>query len=170
MFESLKLSEIPKKHCGILKESSKTRPSLWILEENGLRVIIKDFSLNGFLYRNIIGRFLVWRERKAYRKLRGLKGVPALYRSVDGLALILEEIKGVDLETLGTETKLSEDFFKDLRSLVGNVHKRGLIHGDLKRAPNILLGHDGKPYLVDWAASVSRNEFILYPLNLIYQR
>lgn len=170
MFESIKLSDIPKKHSGKLREPSTTRPTLWVIEENGLKAVIKDFSSNGFLFRNIIGRFLVWREGKAYRRLKGLKGVPTLYRSLHGLALIIEEIPGKDLEKLEKGTRLSDDFFKELRSLVEDVHRRGLIHGDLKRAPNVLLGNDGKPYLLDWAASVSKREFRFFPFNIVYQR
>lgn len=170
MFETIRLPEIPKKHCGILREPSSTRPTLWVIEEDGKRAVIKDFSSNGFLYRNTIGRFLIWRESKAYKRLKGLNGVPTLYRSMDGLALIIEEIPGEDLETLERKKTLSEDFFKELVSLVDDVHGRDLIHGDLKRAANILLGPDGKPYIVDWAASISKRELSFFPFNLIYQR
>jgi RIO-like serine/threonine protein kinase len=170
MFESIKLSDIPNQKCGVLRSPSSTRPTLWLIEENGLRAVVKDFSLNGFLYRNIIGRFLIWREGKAYRRLEGLKGVPTLYRTIDGLALVMQEISGKDLEALERKTRLSDSFFRDLRALVEGVHKHGLAHCDLKRAPNILLGHDGKPYIVDWSASIAKRAFNFYPLNLIYQR
>jgi len=170
MFESIKLSDIPKQQCGVLRRPSSTRPTLWLIEENGLRAVVKDFSSNGFLYRNFIGRFLIWREGKAYRRLEGLKGVPTLYRTIDGLALVMQEISGKDLEVLERKTKLSDSFFSDLQALVEGVHKRGLAHCDLKRAPNILLGHDGKPYIVDWSASIAKREFNFYPLNLIYNR
>jgi hypothetical protein len=32
------------------------------------------------------------------------------------------------------------------------------------------LGHDERPYIVDWSASISEREFRFFPLNLIYQR
>ena len=51
-----------------------------------------------------------------------------------------------------------------------SVHRRGLAHCDLKRAPNILLGHDGKPHIVDWSSSISKREFRSFPLNMIYKR
>jgi len=86
MFESLTLSELPQRECGVLRASSSTRPILWRIEENGRQAVVKDFSVNGFLFRNVIGRFLIWREEKAYRRLRGLKGVPIFYRVIDGLA------------------------------------------------------------------------------------
>lgn len=170
MFESIRLSDIPKQQCGVLREPSSTRPILRVTEENGIRAVVKDFSLNGFLFRNTIGRFLIWRESNAYRRLRGIKGIPAFYRNIDGLALVIEKIEGRDIESAEKESGLSEDFLSELRALVDNIHKRGLAHCDLKRMPNIISGDDGKPYIVDWSASISEREFGLFPLNLIYQR
>lgn len=171
MFGALKLlSDHAGRQGNVLRKSSSTRPILWVAEENENRAVIKDYSTNRFFYRNTIGRFLIWRETKAYRKLSGLKGIPNLYRVIDGLALVIEEISGQDIEGLEKGEKLSKEFFIELRELVESVHKRGLAHCDLKRAPNILLGHDGKPYIVDWSASISEREFKFSPLNLIPKR
>jgi RIO-like serine/threonine protein kinase len=170
MFESLKISDLPHRNLGVLRKPSSTRPTLWLVEENGMRAVVKDYSSNRFLYRNTIGRFLLWRERKAYRRLKGLRGVPTCYRVIDGLAIVIEEISGRNIEGLENEKGLSQEFFHQLQELVKNVHSRGLAHCDLKRAPNILLGHDERPYLVDWSASISKREFWLFPLNLIFQR
>jgi serine/threonine protein kinase len=170
MFDALKLSDLPTKNCGILRAPSSTRPAIWIVEENGLRAVVKDFSKNRFLFRNTIGRFLIWREKKAYRKLRGITGVPAFYRVIDGLALVTEEIPGRSLENLEKEMKLPDSFFEALTRLVTHIHNKGLAHCDLKRAPNTLLGNDQLPYIIDWAASISEEEFRIPPLGLIYRR
>ncbi|MFC1866731.1 hypothetical protein ACFL0H_01145 [Thermodesulfobacteriota bacterium] len=170
MFESIKLSDISKQQCGVLRGNSSTRPILRVTEENGIRAVVKDFSLNGFLFRNTIGRFLIWRESKAYMRLGGIKGIPAFYRKIGGLALVIEKIEGRDIESAEKESGLSEAFILELRALVDKFHKRGLAHCDLKRMPNIISGDDGKPYIVDWSASISEREFGLFPLNLIYQR
>jgi serine/threonine protein kinase len=154
----------------MLRKASGTRPTIWVVEENGVRAVVKDFSSNGFIYRNMIGRFLVWRESKAYRRLKGLKGVPNFYQAIDGLALVVEEISGRSLENLEKETSLPEDFFNSLRTLVEKVHDRGLAHCDLKRAPNVLLGHDGNPYIVDWSSSILERECGVFPFNYIYRR
>lgn len=169
-FDSLKLSDLPRRQCGVVRKPSSTRPTLWVVEENGVRAVVKDYSTNKFFYRNTVGRFLIWRESKAYRRLRDLKGVPTFYGVIDGLALIIEEIPGKSIEGLEKEEKLSEAFFEELRGLVERFHSCGLAHCDLKRAPNILLGHDGKPYIVDWSASISKRQFRIFPLNLIYER
>jgi serine/threonine protein kinase len=170
MFESLKLSDLHESRHRVLRAPSNTRPTLWGVEENGSSAVIKDFSKNGFLFRHIIGRFLIWREHKAYRRLNGLRGVPRFYHVIDGLAIVLEEISGRNIEGLERENPLEETFFDELRQLVERVHDRGLAHCDLKRAPNILIGNDGKPYIVDWSASVSKSEFRFFPLTHIYRR
>ncbi|MBW2029819.1 MAG: hypothetical protein JRH06_16245 [Deltaproteobacteria bacterium] len=170
MFESLRRSALPARNSGILRRPSSTRPTIWLVEENGIRAVVKDFSSNGFLYRNTIGRFLIWRETKAYRRLKGLEGVPRFYRVMDGLALVVEEIKGRSMEGLEDEITLSEDFFRSLKDLVKAVHDRGLAHCDLKRAPNVLMGEDGHPYIIDWCSAITRSEFRFFPLSLIYDR
>jgi RIO-like serine/threonine protein kinase len=170
MLKSFRLSDLTQSRCIILREPSSTRPILWIVEENGSRAVVKDFSANGFLFRNIVGRVLIWREKKAYRRLRGVKGIPRFYRVIGGLAIVLEEISGGTIEGLESEKPLGEQFFEELQALVEIFHKRGLAHCDLKRAPNILIGDDNAPYIVDWSASVSESEFRFFPLNAIYRR
>jgi len=170
MFEALRLPDLPRVRIDTLRAPSSTRPAIWVVEENGVKAVVKDYSVNGFFYRNVIGRFLVWREEKAYRRLRDLEGIPSLYRVIEGLALVTEKIPGKNLEGLEKEARLSADFFEDLKTLVENVHRRGVAHCDLKRAPNILQGDDGRAYVIDWSAAISEREFRCFPLKLIYKR
>jgi hypothetical protein len=111
MLESIKLSRLAETHCGVLRHSSKTRPVIWVVEEKGVRTVVKDFSHSKFLYRNIIGRFLIWREHRAYKTLNGLKGIPACYGVIDGIALVLEEIPSRPLKKHNKNIKLSDTFF-----------------------------------------------------------
>lgn len=170
MFKSIKISDIPRYRREVLREPSSTRPALYVIQKDDVRAVVKDFSPNRCLYRNIVGRFLIWRESKAFTRLKGLKGVPRYFRSVDGIALILEEIPGQNIEEAEKEKRLPKEFFVELKRVVEGIHARGLAHCDLKRAPNILLGYNGKPYIVDWSASISETEFRIFPLNLLYRR
>lgn len=168
--ETLTLSNLLEKKTGTLRKPSSTRPALYRIELGSARAVVKDFSANGRVFRNLIGRFLVWRERKAYRRLKGVQGVPDFYGVVEGLALVLEEIQGRSIEGLDREKKLPPQFFKALRDLLERVHVRGLCHCDLKRAANVLVGSDGEPYIVDWSAALLEREFRFFPASLIYKR
>jgi predicted Ser/Thr protein kinase len=170
LFETLNLPDLREKRRGMLRAASSTRPAIWSVEEKGVRAVIKDFSANRFLFRNTAGRFLIWREAKAYRRLKGVKGTPTLYRVISGIALVMQEIPGRSLENLEQEMTLPVGFFDELNELVTCFHRRGLAHCDMKRAPNTLLGDDGRPYIVDWAASISEEEFRFPLLRLIYRR
>jgi serine/threonine protein kinase len=170
MFDSLKLSDLPKRQCAILRKPTSTRPTIWRVEEDGVRAVVKDFSNNKFFFRNTFGRFLVWREAKAYKKMKNLKGVPTFFGVIGGLALVTEEIPGRDLGKVRQTAILQDGFFEALKEVLDGCHERGLAHCDLKRAGNILLGHDGLPYIIDWAAAISQSEFKLPLLNLIYKR
>ena len=54
--------------------------------------------------------------------------------------------------------------------LVEAFHRRGLCHCDLKRAANVLVGDDGRPYIIDWSAAILEKEFKFFPARLIYKR
>jgi RIO-like serine/threonine protein kinase len=140
------------------------------VEKDGGGAVVKDYRPNGFLFRHIVGRFLVWREHKAYRRLRGMQGVPALYGVIDGLALVMEKIDGEPVEGLEKDRKLTDAFIRDLEALVERFHARGLAHCDLKRAPNILVDRNDRPFIVDWSAALSAREFRFFPLNRLYKR
>ncbi|UCF86090.1 MAG: hypothetical protein JSV50_10785 [Desulfobacteraceae bacterium] len=135
-----------------------------------MRAVVKDFSANRFLFRNTAGRFLVWREERAYKKLKDIRGVPNSFRVIDGLALVMERIPGRDLKKLKREMPIPGSFFDELKNLVDDFHKKGIAHCDLKKATNILMGNDGLPYIIDWGASISKNEFRFFPFNLVYRR
>src|SRR5512139_3170649 len=113
--ESLTLSDLLERKVATLRKPSSTRPALYRIEVGSARAVVKDYSVHPRVFRNLIGRFLIWRETKAYRRLKGVEGVPALYGTVEGLALVLEEMQGRSIEGLDREVKLPAQFFEALR-------------------------------------------------------
>lgn len=154
----------------IKRRPVNTRPVVWRAEINGRRVVVKDFRKNGSFFRNTIGRFLVWREARTYRRLSGIKGIPRLYCIIDGLALVMEDVPGKRLGKIRKGTFLPKGFFDSLQKLVLKVHNMGIVHCDLKKANNIIIGQDGFPYIIDWGASIHKEEFDLPILRYIYKR
>jgi hypothetical protein len=170
MFQALTIKNLAEKQIDVMRQPTNTRPILRLVEEDGVRGVVKDFSINRFAYRNTIGRFLLWREGRVYERLKGVKGIAVLYRKIDGLALVLSQIEGKDLERLSAEEKPDVRFFDRLSELIHECHGRGVAHCDLKRSANVMIDEQGNPHIVDWAAAITAKEFCIYPFTLIYER
>ena len=170
MFRFLTIQNLSEKQIRVLRQPTNTRPIIRFVEDNGIQGIVKDYSVNGFIFRNVVGRFLLWRESWVYQRLKGIKGVPAFYRKIGGLALVVSKVHGKDLERLSEGEKPDPQFFQKLTRLIQKCHRHGVAHCDLKRSSNILIDDVGDPHIVDWAAAIIEKEFFLYPLTIIYKK
>lgn len=97
-----------------------------------------------------LGRWLCRREIHFYRKLAGVKGVPALVGTVGESGLVHEYVPGVPLHR-GLD--VPPRFFDALEDLLGEVHRRDVAYVDTNKSPNIILGDDGEPHLIDFQIS-----------------
>ncbi|MGQ9456259.1 MAG: hypothetical protein ACUVT8_03250 [Armatimonadota bacterium] len=132
-----------------------TRPDLRLVEVDNCRLVVKDFSRSDTLFRTIVGPILIRRELGALKKLAGVRGVPSLIGEVDRYAFAMEYIPGRSLDRV-TPGTLEPAFYVRLREIVDQMHARGVAHCDLRSRGNVVLGEDGQPYIVDFAACVFR--------------
>lgn len=79
--------------------------------------------------------------------LQGLPGVPRLRDMPPETALARDFIKGRPLQK---DMQVSEEFFPLLMELLAGMHARGVACVDLEKSENILVGDDGRPYLMDF--------------------
>lgn len=95
-----------------------------------------------------IARRLLARERRALAALRGVAGIPE-ERAREGRrdALVREWVEG---QPLSRATSLPRDFFERLDELVLALHARGVCHNDLHKESNVIVGADGRPWLIDF--------------------
>ena len=170
LFRSLTIKNLPERQIRVVRQPTSTRPTIRLVEDNGIQGVVKDFSANGFIYRNIIGRFLLWRESRAYQRLKRIKGISVIYRKINSMALVISKVPGKDLEHLSEKERPDLEFFQKLTSLIQGCHRHGTVHCDLKRSSNIMIDEFGDPYMVDWAAAIASEEFSIYPLKKIYKK
>ena len=97
------------------------------------------------------GRFLGRREIRLYRALADLPGVPALIGPVGQTGFMHAFVPG---HPLARHEAVSDTFFDELMSLVRTLHARHIAYVDLNKRQNILLGDDGRPYLIDFQISL----------------
>lgn len=111
----------------------------------------------------LAGRYLALREVRAYSKLADVPNVPALVGRVTSTGFAHAFAVG---EPLSKSSKVPDAFFDELMSLVKELHRRGMAYVDLNKPENVILGDDGRPYLIDfqihfdaaawWPGSVGR--------------
>jgi len=102
------------------------------------------------MFRYTCGLYMAHREERAYRRLKGIEGVPELLerRWPDGL--VIECIQGRNCLDQ-KNPNLSSAFFLRLRLLLQSIRARRVLHGDVKR--NVLVDIEGKPIIIDFGAS-----------------
>jgi hypothetical protein len=116
-------------------------------------VVVKDFAPRSALVRLCFGRWLTRREQRAYRALEGHPAVPRLLAPVDALAFTLEYRPG-ELLSRSLAGRVPTAFLDELREAVVAMHRRGVVHLDLRHRSNLLAGEDGHPVILDFASAL----------------
>ncbi len=98
-----------------------------------------------------IGRFLTNREVRLYTEVQGLSGVPRLIGRVGETGFLHEFVPG---HALGRREQVSDAFFDELADLLLTLHSRHIAYVDLNKRQNVLMGDDGRPYLIDFQISL----------------
>ncbi len=153
----------------VLKRDAFGRVEL-LVGGGGARLTRRVASGGRWPLSGVIARNLARREQRALARLEGSGCAPggvsdeaaALVAGPDGRAPRRGEVflrEWIDGVSLPLAKELPADFFDLLDDLVGELHARGVCHNDLHKEPNILVGSDGRPALVDFQlASVHEGE------------
>jgi predicted Ser/Thr protein kinase len=132
-----------------------SRPDVLLIEVNGEQAVLKDYARSDPWFRRLVGPLSARREARALRQLEGARGVPRLLRIVNRNALLLEYIPGTSVRQV-PPGGLTPQFFERFYRLVDRLHEFGVAHCDLRSQGNILVGADGEPHVVDFAAHFRR--------------
>jgi len=144
-------------------ETSGHQGSIYLGNVGDRQILVKAATNAGF--HGALCRWMLRRERRMYRRLQGVDGVPRCYGLFGGCYLALEYIDGQTFRhaTIDDPTR----FFEQLFVIITAVHELGLAHGDLMRKENILVSRDQRPYLVDFGVSACRKPGF-HPLNFFW--
>jgi hypothetical protein len=94
-----------------------------------------------------LGRWQCEREVGFYRHLAGAACVPALLERVGDTAYLRAYVAG---QPLASARPLPEGFWGRLDAAIADVHRRGVAYVDSNKPENVLVGDDGRPYLIDF--------------------
>lgn len=97
-----------------------------------------------------IGRILARHEAACYQALADLEAVPRLLGRWGPTGIVHEFVDG---QPLSRHLSVPDDFFDRLERAIETIHVRDMAYVDLEKPQNVLLGVDGKPYLIDFQIS-----------------
>jgi len=137
----------------VLEAGTGHDPVVSLARLGGKEIVIKDFASRGFLVRNLIGRWSIAREAKAYRALAGHPSVPRFYGCVDALALALEYRPGRRMSRR-VYNALPPAFLGELENAIRGMHARGVAHLDLRHRTNVIADDAGHPVLIDFGSAI----------------
>lgn len=95
--------------------------------------------------------WLALRERSLYARLAGIQGIPALHPDHGHNWFMHEFIPGLPLHR---RRPVPAGFFDDLERVLKELHARRVAYVDLSKRSNVIVGDDGRAYLVDFQISV----------------
>lgn len=126
---------------------------LYVCRDTHQRCVLKMSRLQSFIGIPTawIGRFLRNRELNIIKKLDGIDQVPKLLTTFGRNGLIYQYIEG---QSLDERPVLANNFFFMLGQLLEKIHDRNVCYMDLNKRGNILVGKDGRPYLIDFQISL----------------
>jgi hypothetical protein len=97
-----------------------------------------------------IGHSLTKHEARLYQIAESVDGVPAFVGRWGPTGLVHQFIEG---RPLAKGDQVDDDFFPRLTAMLDHMHARNVAYVDLEKRENILLGTDGRPYLIDFQIS-----------------
>ena len=103
-----------------------------------------------------LGRRLAERERRALTRLADLPQIPRPMGDVFAQGQLMRHAIArhyVAGHPLGKDECVGPGFFPSLRRALREMHLRGIAYVDLHKRENIIVGDDGRPYLVDFQIS-----------------
>jgi hypothetical protein len=137
--------------------------------EDGDRVVLKVGRVTPFagIEMEWVGRWLCRRELRFYRALAELPNVPRLLGTVGKTGFVHAFVPG---QPLRRHLNVPDGYFGKLQALMGEIHSRRIAYVDANKSPNILVGDDGQPYLIDFQISWDLHELGNTRLNRCWLR
>jgi len=97
-----------------------------------------------------LGRLSAQHEARMYQLLADVPGVPAFIGRLGPTGFAHACIEG---RPLGKNDRVDDAFFPTLERLLAAVHAHDVAYVDLEKRENILIGDDGRPWLIDFQIS-----------------
>lgn len=149
---------IDEKNLEILNEGRFANATVFRYRDENTDITIKDFSSSPWLVKNTLGRLFVKNEGNKIKALEDTNIVAKNVKFLSPYTLSFDFIKGDVLKKIENKT-LDKDIFLEFEKKVNKMHEKNIVHLDLRNFGNIILGEDGKLYLIDFQSAIKIEKF-----------
>lgn len=137
----------------VLNRGGWSNPDVLLVRHQGALVAVKDFAPRSAWVRGALAPWLSAREGRAWQALHGHPAVPRFLGRVDRLAFATEYRPGATLFSQRGEP-LPAPFLSELEEAVAEMHRHGVVHGDLSNRTNVLRDEAGHVVLIDFGSAL----------------
>lgn len=138
----------------LLNEGKFANATVFHYLDSNLNLTIKDFSGSPWIIRKTFGKLFINMEYNTLIKLSNNSSVAKDAKKLSPHTLAFNFIEGEALKTL-PKNSIDKDFFLELEKNVRAMHRKNIVHLDLRNLGNILKGNDGYPYIIDFQSAIS---------------
>ncbi|NME36821.1 MULTISPECIES: hypothetical protein [Fusobacterium] len=146
--------EIDKNNLILMNEGEYINAAVFRYKDENLDLTIKDFSTSPWILKNTLGRIFVKREGNSLKKLEENPSVTKNIIFLSKYTLAFDFIKGKPLKSF-LDNSIEKEFFLELEKNVIEMHKKDIVHLDLRNLGNIIVGENYYPYLIDFQSCIS---------------
>ncbi len=137
----------------VLNRGGWANGDVFLCEGPDGRCVVKSYHDRALWLRATLGRWLIRRERAALARLHDLAGIAVLRNLATDDALAVDAVDGDPISFRITEKNV-KTIHGRLRTLVEEMHSRGVYHLDLRNRGNVLVDPADNPTVLDFASSV----------------
>ncbi len=130
------------------------KADLLVYRMDGEEVLLKDYGAKAGMWRDVLGVMFTRREARALRALQGVKGVPQFRGRPDAYSVAMTFVSGKRARRNDPELRGNEEFVRSLARIVREMHRRGVVHLDLKHRSNLMVSEAGQPVILDFESSL----------------
>lgn len=143
---------LPDASVGYIKRGAWNKADITMVLAREGRYAVKDYRAKPWPIR-MAGRLQLRREERAYRALEGLAGIPRLGRRIDRDAIAVEYVEGVRLPKFH-KYRPRPELAARLAGLLEAIHRRGVVHNDIRSRDNILVTPAETLVLIDFSSAL----------------
>jgi RIO-like serine/threonine protein kinase len=147
--------DIDAKNIKLLNKGRFANAYVFRYSDNTNDLTIKDFYHCPWPLRITFGRIMAKMEYNTIKRLEDIPGITPEAYLLGKYTVSFSYIKGEPLKEIQKKgILLPKIFFIKMEKMVRKMHRRNLVHLDLRNLGNVICGDDGNPYIIDFQSSL----------------